>query len=157
MCSYHSNAQQFGLTGGYLNLTSQNETPTLDTSDSDSGFYVGTFIDLDLTDKIHLQPSLLYGNVNDLNLIYLPVMLKYYLGGTGLNIQAGPQATLLLEDIDDLNNFGVDLSVGAAYDIFSSVFIELRYSFELTDRASDSINYDSSTLRTLSLGIGINI
>jgi opacity protein-like surface antigen len=144
---------EFGITGGYLNVKADGADEGL------SGFYGGVYTELEFTSSFKLQPALLYGNVEDSNLLYLPVMLKYYVGGSDLNIQAGPQATYLFNENDDDNvefkdQLGLDFGVGVGYDLFHNVFIEARYGFKI---AQNSETFASADFNTLMIGLGIGI
>jgi outer membrane protein W len=144
---------EFGITGGYLNVKADGADEGL------SGFYGGVYTELEFTSSFKLQPALLYGNVEDSNLLYLPVMLKYYVGGSDLNIQAGPQATYLFNETDADNvefkdQLGLDFGVGVGYDLFHNVFIEARYGFKI---AQNSETFASADFNTLMIGLGIGI
>ncbi|PHR92054.1 MAG: OmpW family protein [Leeuwenhoekiella sp.] len=148
---------KFGLTAGFLNaevkVSADNQGSF---SDSDSGFYVGALADIDLNGALHLQPEVLYGNINDSGVLYIPVFLKYYISESGFHLMGGPQATIDLEANEEgYNNLGVDAAFGLGYDINESFFINARYAFELTNRISDLQGADGVTARINSLQIGV--
>lgn len=147
ICAQFTNAQ-VGITGGYLNVKNDGA------SEGSSGFYAGLYSDLDITESFHFQPGLLYGNSNNTNFLYVPLMFKYYVARTDLNIQVGPQGTLILEDLGDFKNqIGLDLAVGVGFDIFHNVFIETRYAFKMVNE--DIAGVGSTNFNTLMIGLGI--
>jgi len=155
---------KFGITAGLLNtnvdfktgnsllnLVGVNSFAKINST----GFYIGGLVDIEVVDKFHIQPELLYGSAEDLSFIYLPVMAKYYVADK-FNIQVGPQLNFSsnLDDIkrairdteellgtngnvdDVLKTFGIDLGIGAGFDVSNNIGIQARYAFELTDRYS---------------------
>lgn len=159
----------FGIQAGYTNLEgkSSNSYENVSYSGNSSGFYVGALADFTLSESFHLQPSVNYANAEETNFLIVPVMAQYYIENSGFYLQAGPQATFMLEDtsiegIEVMNNFGLDLAFGVGYEINSNFFVEARYSFELTNRYSKDIkDYAEaqgmdvdSQINALSIGLG---
>lgn len=155
---------RFGVTGGLLNTNVDFKTGNSllnligvekFASINNTGFYVGALVDIAATEKFHVQPELTYGKSEDLSFVYLPIMAKYYVADK-FHVQAGPQlnfssnlddikrtirdAEELLGtngDVDDvLRTVGVDLGLGAGFDVTENLTIQARYSFELSDRYS---------------------
>ncbi|NER13457.1 outer membrane beta-barrel protein [Leptobacterium flavescens] len=161
-----SNAQkvEFGLTAGYLYTEGKLDTSGFEIKDTENGFYLGVLAEIDINEKFRFQPEVLYGNGTDSKFLYIPLLFKYYLGER-FNLQAGPQATLLLDDNafgDPFRTFGIDLSFGLGFDITERIFIEARYAFEITDRANDNIlifgdilsPVDDARFKALGIGLG---
>lgn len=155
---------KFGLTGGLLNTnvdfkTSNSILNLVGVNNfakiNSTGFYIGGVVDIEVLGNLHIQPELLYGSAKDLSFVYLPVMVKYYVADK-FNVQVGPQLNFSsnLDDIkrairdteeligtngnvdDVLKTFGIDLGIGAGFDVTDNLGIQARYSFELTDRYS---------------------
>jgi len=155
---------KFGITGGLLNTNVDFKTGNsilnlIGVNNfakiNSTGFYIGALVDIGVVGNFHIQPELLYGSAEDLSFVYLPVMAKYYVADK-FNIQAGPQLNFSsnLDDIkrairdteellgtngnvdDVLKTFGIDIGVGAGFDVLDNLSIQGRYSFELTDRYS---------------------
>lgn len=124
---------QFGLTAGYLNVSAKVTSGGNSASASDSGFYIGGVADFTASEQLHVQPELVYANVNSSSALILPIMLKYY-ASEKFNIQAGPQATFSLEDTpNDFTSVGIALAAGIGYDIDQNFFLEARYSFQINN------------------------
>lgn len=147
ICTHFATAQ-VGITGGYLNVKNDGAR------EASSGFYAGFYADIDIVESFHIQPGLLYGNACGSNALYVPIMFKYYLANTDLNIQVGPQGTLILEDLGDFKSqIGLDLAVGVGFDIFYNVSVEARYAFKLVNE--DIAGIGSTNFNTLMIGLGV--
>jgi len=116
-----------------------------------TGFVAGVFLGGKLNDNLGLQGELLYSQqgaefeLGEFNLDYVnvPILVKYYVA-QGLNIQAGPQFGVLVNDetqtvigevINDIatNDFDVSGVVGAGYDFPFGIRVSGRYNFGLND------------------------
>ncbi|WBL24472.1 outer membrane beta-barrel protein [Zunongwangia sp. HGR-M22] len=158
---------KFGLQGGFtsLNGKSSNSLENISYSGTSSGFYLGGLLNFQLSEAIHLQPSVNYVNADEENLLMIPVIFQYYIENSGFYFLGGPQATLMLNQssingIDVFKVFGFDLAIGAGYTINENFFIEAKYSFELTNRyssdiqdAAGSVEVDSK-INAFTLGVG---
>lgn len=119
-------------------------------SDSINGFYVGVVGEISIAD-IAIYPELLYVRVSEdgdsANFIQLPIMY-YYEISEGLNLQAGPQINYLLEEkVENISNLGIDLALGASYDVKENIYVEARYALNLNNRYTGS-SASSSTTRS---------
>lgn len=146
----------FGAQAGYLNMTAKATYDGSSVSESNSGFYVGALADFTLSEDFHLQPSVNYANVEDTSFLIIPVMAQYHIQESGFYLQAGPQGTITLEETaENINSFGLDLALGAGYQINENFFVEAKYAFEITNRlsgdAGDDVKY---RVNTLSVGLG---
>ncbi len=160
---------QFGITGGLVNASGDIRVAGFDISNilgsfdidilNGTGFYVGAVADIEATEKLHVQPELLYASVGGEGAILIPVMAKYYVAEK-FNLQAGPQLDFVLnvpsiaEPI--VNETGVSLGIGAGYDINEDFAVQAKYTFGLTDRLDSSIDdILSSSLKIDILQIGL--
>ncbi|MDX1471084.1 MAG: outer membrane beta-barrel protein [Flavobacteriaceae bacterium] len=150
----------FGLTAGYLNLQEKVKSDEGDFSEDYSGFYAGAFADITVSESFHIVPGINYGNVEDSGLLFFPVMAKYLISGSGFYFQGGPQGTLILEnDLEEIaDSFGIDLSLGAGYNINENFFVDARYSFEITNRLNDDFDTEGFDIKyrinSLFVGVG---
>lgn len=139
------------------------------------GFHIGGMAELELTEKLSVQPELLYSlqgtryddgtsdyNYN-LSYITLPVIGKYYVA-EGLSLEAGPQVGVLIsakskgngESINHKKNtssidFGAN--IGAGYKMDSGLNFALRYSLGLVN-TYDGPGNSNLTNATLQLSAG---
>lgn len=125
---------QFGLTAGYFGVSSKSSTIGGNSlSDTASGFHVGAIADFKTSEKLHVQPELLYVNANGTDAIIIPVFLKYY-ATEKFSILAGPQASYILKDAStDFTPFGLSLATGLGYDITQKLFLQARYSVQINN------------------------
>lgn len=159
---FHVSAQEtsFGFTAGYLHMDVTAQYQEINTSVNESGYYIGALADIALSESLHLQPGVNYGHIEDSGILYIPVMAKYYIATSGFHLQGGPQASIVLEETgDEMNAFGLDLGLGAGYDINEHFFIEARYAFELTNRLTDqgqqAVGADiTARINSLNVGVG---
>lgn len=153
------NAQtSFGVTGGLASISIKVESSfmgsSFSVSDSEIGFYIGGFADFTMSESLHIQPGINYTSVKELSQIYVPIMAKYYFGDIGIYAQAGPQIRYVLEEqAENYTNLGIDLGIGAGYDITEELFVEIRYAFQLNDHYTGSGDA-SAKYNTLNLGVG---
>ncbi|MFS4416812.1 outer membrane beta-barrel protein [Maribacter sp. 2307ULW6-5] len=170
---------KFGLSGGLLNTNADINVSALGFNLANidavnkTGFYVGVAADIAATDALHIQPELLYGSAGDLGFVYLPVMLKYFLGDNFF-LQAGPQLNFSTNlndikrairdiqgvvggngDVDDvLRSTAVDLAVGLGYKVTSNISLQGRYAFALSDRYNGPLG-GSLNVRNATLQLGV--
>ena len=146
----------FGIKGGANFATIANEDG--ENPDGRTSFNVGAMVEIPVSDKFSIQPEVLYGNINDGSVLYIPVLFKYYISESGFNLMAGPQATIDLEEAEEgYNSLGVDASFGIGYDINENFFIDARYSLEVTNRIGDLPGLPdniSGKINSLQIGVG---
>lgn len=147
-------AQQvdFGVTAGYLNGEAKVKAEGITLSANESGFYIGAVADFTLIGDFHIQPELVYANIDDSDGIFLPILAKYYVAPK-LNLQAGPQFVFSLEDTpEDFSSVEFDLAAGLGFDITEKFFAEARYSFQINNSYTGS---EDATVRANYLTIGL--
>ncbi|WP_310381881.1 porin family protein [Flavobacterium sp.] len=158
------NAQkaQFGVKGGLNLAVILGDTDGVDFQ-SKAGYHVGGFVDIKVSDKISIQPELLYStqgasvkdfevelnntlysaDVNfNLSYINIPVMLKYY-AAEKFNLEVGPQIGFLTaaKIVAKVNgNEGEE----DAKDIFESVDfgLNLGAGYDFTKKISAGVRYN---------------
>ncbi|MCC8360626.1 hypothetical protein [Salinimicrobium sediminilitoris] len=91
-------------------------------------------------------------------MLLIPIMVKYYVGNSTFNLQAGPQASIIPEDTGkEVNSFGLDASIGAEFDITENFQHQARYSLEITNRIGEVEGMPEdvkSRVNSLIFGIG---
>ncbi len=115
-------------------VTGLPETVTESETVSATGFYVGGFADISISDKMMLEPGLCYHTASKdgykLDFLSIPVTFKYQVAEK-INVLAGPTMFYSMESDDpDKTRFNLDL--GGSYDISDQFFIDPRYSIGLT-------------------------
>lgn len=148
-----------GFIGGYVYAEVNGDRDNAKWNDYGSGAYAGGFVDIYINEKFHLQPAVNFAYVNDFNIIYFPLMLKYQIGDRGFNVQAGTQVTYLLggDDVTGTKDqFGWELGAGLGMDITKSIFIQGRYTHEVSRRkVDDFLGLPSQDFKFNNVMIGI--
>jgi len=161
-----ANAQEvkFGVKGG-LNLSNfSGDTDGLDLK-SRTGFHVGGFVEIKLSDKLAIQPELLYSTQGakadnfeieledqfytsdvkfNLSYINIPVMFKYYVAEK-FNIEAGPQIGFLTSAKTETTVQGFNGSNEQdVKDIFESIDfgLNLGAGYDFTEHFSAGARYN---------------
>ena len=160
---YYAQSQNFGVKAGLNLSTLAGDTEGLKIK---PGLHIGALAQFELSDMFKLQPELIFSQqgyaveaIDDakVNMSYLniPIIAKFYLGGGGFNIQAGPQIGLLLAakakfpGIDDqdvkeqLESFDFGVAVGLGYDI-SNIVIDARFIPGFTNTSKAASDADVS-------------
>lgn len=161
---FGANAQtgdvKFGFKGGY-NLA--NFGGDVEDNKSLSGFHLGGFVEIPVSEKFAIQPEVLYSaqgvkedggdNVKiKNNYINIPVMAKYY-ATDKLALEAGPQFGFLVKSDTELGPVTVDtkdqfksfdfgLGIGASYFFTENIYAGARYNFGLSNILDDADAFD---------------
>lgn len=132
---YTMNAQtpKFGVTAGFLDASASVKIDGETDSDSQSGFYGGILLDFEASDNFHIQPEILYANVDGGEAIMVPIIGKIYMDENA-SFQVGPQFVFATNEApDDFSSIEFDLIGGLAFDFSENIFGEARYSFQLNN------------------------
>ena len=155
----------YGVLGGF-NSTSVKISGLgsgFNSTSSETGFAIGGFADIELSDKISLQPEVMYVAVKDFNTVGLNVIGKYNVTEE-INVQLGPQLGFNSGDVVDAydvltdGDFSkIDLAVafGAGYDINENIFVQARYALGLNNHFTGSDIGDAKfTVSSFGLSVG---
>ena len=141
----------FGLKGGlnFANIDVADNNIGDISASSKTGYHIGVFSKLILTEKFGIQPEIYYSlqgseltvssvkNVLSTNYLQIPLLIQFN-PSAFLNIHAGPQIGILLEaknkaagvatDVkDNLKNGDFAIAVGAGLDLPIGLSLTLRY------------------------------
>ncbi|MDD7886989.1 porin family protein [Flavivirga sp. 57AJ16] len=149
------NAQEtkFGVKAGADFASNRVKTNMFTITASETGFYVGGFAEIGISDTFAFQPEVLYVSVDDLNQISIPLMAKFGVSEK-LDVLAGPALGILLDTEDEQKSFNYGIEAGAAYDINEELFVEARYNIGLANLIKDAPSGSSSKLSGLFVGLG---
>lgn len=150
-----ANAQEtkFGATVGFASLSSKVKIGGASATGSDSGFYIGGFADIGVSEKFHVQPELLYVSVGDANQIQVPILAKFSIA-EGFNLLAGPQVGFLMDTADGIKSFNYGVDFGASYDINEQFMVQARYDLGLANLVEDGDSDNSLKLSGFYVGVG---
>ena len=99
-------------------------------SSSETGFFVGGFASIGLTESFGVQPEVLYVAIKDFNMVSVPVLGKYSIA-ENINLLAGPSFNYLLDAEED--EFKVNIDFGGSYVISENIDVQARYSVGMGD------------------------
>lgn len=132
-------AQTFGVLGGLSMMSAKAEAGSFSATESETGFHLGGFAELELSDQFMLQPEVTYTIAGDVSILGINAIAKYNVSDD-FNIQLGPQIGFVggdfgdaLDDIDDTTKLNLQLALGAGYNINEELFVQARYGFQLND------------------------
>lgn len=126
-----ANAQdvKYGAKAGLDFASSKVATPFGTFTGSENGFFIGGFATVGISDKLAVQPELLYVSLKDLNFISIPVLAKYGVGNK-LSALAGPSFNYFSDQPTEKLKINIDL--GATYDVTDKIDVNAKYSLGLT-------------------------
>jgi hypothetical protein len=141
---------------------------------SNIGIHFGLLSHIHLTDRIAVQPELLYShqgtNISNidtklnLNYINVPVLFQYMFDN-GFRVQAGPQLGFLVAAktiagdvttnvMDDYERVDLGLGIGASYiNPGTGLGIDVRYNQGLTNIGPGTASFAESTNRGFQIGL----
>jgi len=127
-----TNAQEtkFGAKAGVDLATIKVKMLGTTASASETGFFLGAFANLGVSEKFSVQPELLYVAISDSNFLSVPVLAKYNVAEK-LGLIAGPSLNYFMDAEEDKLKVNVDF--GAMYDITEEIDVNAKYSLGMGD------------------------
>lgn len=162
---------RWGVKGG---LNSASEYTSKASTNSRWGVHVGVLMEATLSNKVDIQPELVYSMqgcvdademMDKFDYINLPIMFKIYVNQSRtFSIDVGPQFGYMVSAsvsykgnslnvynlITDLNKFDASICVGVSYKLNEKFYISLRYNYGVTKIASSLENQNA----VAQLGVG---
>ena len=127
-----TNAQEtkFGAKAGVDLATAKVKILGTTATASETGFFLGGFANIGLSEKFSVQPELLYVAITDLNFVSVPILAKYSVAEK-FGIIAGPSLNYFLDAEED--EFKLNVDFGAIYDITEEIDVNAKYSLGMGD------------------------
>ncbi|MDI1256263.1 MAG: porin family protein [Flavobacterium sp.] len=150
-----SNAQdmKFGVKAGFASLSSKVKVAGISANGSDSGFFIGAFAEMPLSETFAFKPELLYVAVGDVNQIQLPLHLKYTIA-EGFGLLAGPNLGFITGAEDGMKSFNYGVDFGASYDISEMLVVDARYNLGLANLVEGGDSDNSLKISGFYVGLG---
>jgi len=129
----------YGVKAGYTTTILKVTLDGDSASDDVSGFYIGAFAEIGLSEKFSIQPEVQYATYSQdgasTGILLVPVLAKYN-PDDKFSLFAGPQFDYLInkEDSEGFKRLGFGLALGASYDIAENVILDIRYTLGLSNR-----------------------
>lgn len=117
---------EFGVKGG-LNLTffKVTEASFGDNIETDTGFYLGTFMEFPIDAFFSIQPEALYVGIGDFNFINVPIYAKYEVG-RNFHLMAGPSINYFFDLFNAKLKIGADIST--SYDLTPKLDAHIKFA-----------------------------
>ncbi len=149
------NAQdiKFGAKAGVDFSSAKTKVSGFSITNSETGFYVGGFAEIGVSDALTFQPELLYISIDGDGLINVPLMAKFGVSEK-FNVLAGPTLGVFTDVPDGFKSFNYGIEAGAAFDITEALFVEARYNIGLANLIENAPSGVSSKLSGLFVGAG---
>ena len=147
------NAQNFGIRAGADFATAKADFEGFGITDNQTGFYVGVFTKLDISEHFKIRPEANYINVKDADQIQIPVLAEIGLADK-FNLLAGPSFGFLLDTEEGEKSFNFGLDFGLSYNITEQFLVEGRYSLGLSNLVDDNEFDAKLKLHGLFVGVG---
>ncbi|GEM_PF-6225295 len=141
MSNAFSQSKKYGVTGGVQNIILIISQGSLDTRANETGYYIGGFTTINLSNSLDFYPSFQFASVKDESYLILPSMLKYNISEK-FNLQGGLQFTYFMGSIGVKENnisyelikrFSTGLAFGGGFNFTDNVTLDMRYNIGLTD------------------------
>lgn len=135
----------FGIKGGINALAIKTVNENSDSVYKKSGFYFGAFVNIPSSEFFSIQPEVNYASgeytYNDnINLLHIPVLLKFEIGN-GFSGYIGPESVILLSLDDPLedkfNTFMFGFTFGGTYNFTEDFSLEMRPYLSITKFLDD--------------------
>lgn len=149
-----TNAQNFGVTAGYLNMEAKVKGDGESIGVDDSGFYVGGFARIPVSEVLDFQPGLQYASIDGDSFLLIPLLLSYKVAEK-FNLNGGGQFDYVLEDAEGMKKMGIGLAFGGSFDITPAVALEARYSLGLNNRLKDEWGGNDITVKFNTFQVGL--
>ena len=120
---------------------------------SETGFYVGLFAEIGISDSFTFQPEVLYVAIKDLDQIKVPLMAKFGVSEE-FNILVGPNFGIMLDSAEGMKSLNFGAEAGVSYDITEDFLVEARYSLGLANLLEDAPDGLSTKLSGFFVGLG---
>lgn len=121
--------------------------------DPNTGFYVGGFSDVAVSEKFHVQPEVSYVYIKELSQIQVPVLAKIPVI-EDFSLFAGPDFGFILNAGSNVKSFNFGLDFGASVDISEDFSLDAKYNLGLTNLVKDGNSDSSSKINALFFGLG---
>ncbi|MGV3696282.1 porin family protein [Flavobacterium sp.] len=136
VASVQAQKTQFGVKAGVDFATVKVKVAGTTVSASETGFFLGGFASIGVSEKFAVQPELLYVAISDSNFFSLPVLAKYTFAEK-FSALAGPSFNYFSDAEED--KFKLNLDLGAMYDITENIDVNAKYSLGFGDVAVSGV------------------
>lgn len=145
-------AQQFGVRAGAEFATAKVDFDGLKVSDNETGFYIGVFGRLEISESFAIRPEVNYVGIKDLDQIQVPLLAEISLMEK-LRGQIGPNFGFILNKEEGTKSMNLGANLGLSYEFSQKFFVEARYNLGLTNLSDDDTFDASLKLNAFQVGL----
>jgi opacity protein-like surface antigen len=153
LCTICLNAQNFGVRAGADFATAKVKFEGLSISENETGFYIGLFTKIELSETFKIRPEANFIGIKDLEQIQIPLLAEVNLSDK-FSVLVGPSFSFLLDSDEESKSLNLAADLGLSYNISENFFIETRYNLPLSNLAEDNEFDASIKLSAFQVGIG---
>ena len=154
----YDDGSKLAIKVGYLKLSQVIEDAPQTETNPRSGYYAGIAFNFGVSPKFDFQTELIYANSSDQSdALHFPFLASVHLS-EDLALQFGPQFVFALQrQPDNISGFQFNVGLGARYDFSNGIFIDGRYSPQLSNsyRGQQDISFQTNALM-IGLGFTLN-
>lgn len=138
----------YGITAGLQNLKVTASMGEIDSSTDQNGFYLGSFVNMNIAGSVDFQPAIQIAVVDDESYVTFPLMLRYNISDK-YNLQCGPQFTYFTGSVgvkdgnfeyELVKRFSTGFAFGGGFNFTDKIFLEVRYNIGLSDITGDDMD-----------------
>lgn len=147
----------FGVKSGVNVMEIKSKFDESTSSESNTGFYVGVFMEFIKSVNFSIQPEILYSSAKNqvddhINLLHIPVLLNYKIGNK-FTVYVGPESQFLLKvsntniKSDMYKKFILAANIGMRFLISENLLLDARYNLAVSKyidygyRSNEKLNF----------------
>ncbi len=149
----------FGIAANFQTAGAKVSVEDVDETDGAIGFSVGGFVEINLSEKLFLQPEVLFTSVKGseddeaVQFLQVPLFLKYY-AAEKFYVHGGPQITYTLEEtFDDFTKFNIGIGAGLGYEFTENLYAQFRTTYQLNNYYTGNADV-KSRINFFNVGLG---
>lgn len=121
--------------------------------DPNTGFYMGGFADVAVSEKFHVQPEVLYVSVKNLSQIQVSILARFPVV-EDFSLLTGPDFGFILNASSGIKSFNFGLDFGVSFDVSDDFSLDAKYNLGLTNLIKENASNASQKLNGFFFGLG---
>jgi len=153
LTTFGLNAQNFGVRAGVDLATAKAKFDGLSVSEDETGFYVGVYTKIEVSEGFNIRPEVNFVSIKDLDQIQVPLLVDFSLSDD-FEVLVGPSFGFLLNTEEGMKSMNFGANLGLSYTIVENFLVEARYNLGISNLAEDNEFDASLRLSGFQVGIG---
>ena len=146
------NAQNFGIRAGFDSGKMAVESEGISVNNSESGFYVGVFYNIEVSETFKVRPEVNYVSIKELDQIQVPVLASFGISEK-FDLLAGPNFGFIMDTPEGMKSLNFGANFGASFEVAENFSIEARYNLGLTDLLD--VEVDGAKVKLSEFQVGV--